>query len=76
MTDQAWNSSTFNRDETLAALPSLLSLARQVIVTAFNPGDPEIIALKALLDECVVGAHRLCLREQLRAVDVAQNEGG
>ena len=76
MTDQAWAEASFSRHETLAALPSLLALARQVVVAAFNPGDPEIVALKALLEECVVGAHRVCLREQLLAADTAQTEGG
>jgi hypothetical protein len=63
------------REETLAALPGLLSLARQVIITSFQPGDPETDALKALLDECVVGAHRIYLREQLAASDGLQGEG-
>lgn len=62
------------REETLAALPGLLSLARQVIITSFQPGDPESDALKALLDECVVGAHRIYLREQLTA-SVGNGEG-
>lgn len=55
-----------DRDATLAALPGLLSLARQVVVTALDSGDPETNALKSLLEECVVGAHRICLREQIR----------
>lgn len=76
MSDQTWADAPFSRHETLAALPSLLALARQVVVAAFNPGDPEIVALKALLEECVVGAHRVCLREQLLAADTAQSEGG
>ena len=76
MTDQAWTEGSLNRHETLAALPTLLSLARQVVVTAFNPGDPEIEALKALLDECVIGAHRVCLREKIHAAAMALNEGG
>lgn len=76
MTGRAWEDASFSRHETLAALPSLLALARQVVVAAFNPGDPEIVALRALLDECVVGAHRVCLREQLLAAETAQNEGG
>ena len=57
------------RQATLAALPGLLSLARQVIVTSFQPGDPETDVLKAMLDECVVGAHRIYLREQIAATD-------
>ena len=57
------------RAETLSALPGLLTLARQVIVTTFESGDPEIEGLKTMLDECVVGLHRLRLRERLRAGD-------
>jgi hypothetical protein len=64
------------REETLAALPGLLSLARQVIITSFQPGDPESDALKALLDECVVGAHRIYLRERLGASLGLESEGG
>jgi hypothetical protein len=55
--------------ETLAVLPSLLALARQVVVTACDPRDPEIVQLKAMLEECVVGAHRVCLREQIKAAE-------
>ena len=55
-----------DRGATLAALPGLLSLARQVVVTTLAPGDPETDALRAMLEECVVGAHRICLREQIR----------
>ncbi|HWA64003.1 MAG TPA: hypothetical protein VG939_21705 [Caulobacteraceae bacterium] len=75
MTDIGLGETPFNRDETLAALPSLLSLARQVIVTAFDPGDPEVDALRALIEECVVGVHRVCLREQLRAADDGGRSG-
>jgi hypothetical protein len=66
------NDDGIDRGETLAALPSLLALARQVVVAACDPRDPEIAALRALLEECVVGAHRVCLREQLRASDPAE----
>jgi len=55
------------RQATLATLPGLLSLARQVVITSFRPGDPETDVLKAMLDECVVGAHRIYLREQIAA---------
>ena len=34
---------------------------------AFQAGDAESEELKSLLDACVVGAHRLKLREQLRS---------
>ena len=61
------NGELLARAETLSALPGLLTLARQVIVTSFEPGDPEIEGLKTMLDECVVGLHRLGLRERLRA---------
>jgi hypothetical protein len=53
------------RDEMLAALPALLSFARQAVIATFEPGDDEAYALRVLLDECLVGAHRLALREQL-----------
>jgi hypothetical protein len=55
-----------DRSASLAALPGLLSLARQVVVATLPAGDPETEALRELLEECVVGAHRICLREQLR----------
>ena len=54
------------RAETLDALPALLTLARQAVVAAFEDGDPDSDELKTLLDACVVGAHRLKLRERLR----------
>jgi hypothetical protein len=50
----------------LEALPALLSLAREVVVTSFAVGDPESDELKSLLEACVVGAYRLRLRERLR----------
>jgi hypothetical protein len=53
--------------ETLEALPALLTLARQAVTAAFQAGDAESEELKSLLDACVVGAHRLKLREQLRS---------
>jgi hypothetical protein len=55
------------RVETIEALPAILILARQAVVSAFDPGDPDCQELKNLLDACVVGAHRLRLREKLRA---------
>ncbi len=67
---------TTTREATLAALPGLLSLARQVIITTFEPGDPETDALKALLDECVVGAHRIHLRERLTGCDGSSGGDG
>ncbi len=54
------------RVETLEALPALLTLARRAVAAAFEPDDPDCRELKTLLDACVVGAHRLRLREQLR----------
>lgn len=42
-------------------------MLRRLVVSAFEPGDPESDELKSLLEACVVGAHRLRLREQLRA---------
>jgi hypothetical protein len=50
----------------LEALPALLSLAREVVVTSFEAGDPEGDELRSLLEACVVGAYRLRLRERLR----------
>ena len=55
------------RSETLDALPATLTMLRRLVVAAFEPGDPESDELKSLLEACVVGAHRLRLREQLRA---------
>ncbi|MFI4933142.1 MAG: hypothetical protein ACHP7N_00830 [Caulobacterales bacterium] len=55
-----------DRAETLEALPALLTLARQAVI-AFAADDPECDELRRLLDACVVGAHRLRLREQMRA---------
>lgn len=54
------------RVETLEALPALLTLARRAVLAAFEPDDPECHELRNLLDACVIGAHRLRLREQLR----------
>jgi hypothetical protein len=54
------------REEVLAALPALFTFARQAVIAAFEPGDAEAEILRALLDECVVGAHRLALRERSR----------
>jgi hypothetical protein len=55
------------RDEALDALPAVLSTVRSLVMAAFETGDPESDELKRLLDACVVGAHRLRLREQLRS---------
>ena len=60
------NVSTLGRAETLEALPAVLTVLRRLVMTAFEPGDPESDELRSLLDACVVGAHRLRLREQLR----------
>jgi hypothetical protein len=59
----------YSRDETLAALPGLLTLARDIALVTLAAGDPDSDALRALLEECVVSAHRICLREQLRSGD-------
>jgi hypothetical protein len=59
------------RAETLEALPAMLALLRRVVMTSFEPGDPESDELRDLLDACVIGAHRLRLRERLR-----DEEGG
>lgn len=55
------------RAEALDAIPALLTVLRRLLVTAFEAGDPESDELRQLLDACVVGAHRLRLREQMRA---------
>jgi hypothetical protein len=55
------------RRETLDALPATLTMLRRLVVTTFEGDDPESDELKRLLEACVVGAHRLRIREQLRA---------
>lgn len=55
------------RGEALQALPNILSAIRWVVMTSFDAGDSESDQLRELLEACVVGAHRLNLREQLRA---------
>jgi hypothetical protein len=60
-----------HRAETLAALPALLDLVRQAVMANVGPDDEEGRELKNLLDACVVGAHRLRLREQLRLEEAA-----
>ena len=51
----------------LEALPALLTVARQLVIASFEPGDPEADELRELVEACVVGAHRLRLRERLKA---------
>jgi hypothetical protein len=58
--------SELDRAETLAALPSVFTALRRLVMSSFEPGDPESDELRRLLDACVVGAHRLKLREELR----------
>jgi hypothetical protein len=60
------------RRETLDALPATLTMLRRLVVTTFDAGDPEIDELKRLLEACVVGAHRLRLREQLRTGEAVE----
>ena len=55
------------RAEALEAVPAVLTMLRQLVVSTSEPGDPEGDELRRLLDACVVGAHRLRLRETLRA---------
>jgi hypothetical protein len=57
------------RAEAIDALPAMLALLRRVVITSFETGDPESDELRSLLDACVVGAHRLRLRERLRDGD-------
>jgi hypothetical protein len=60
------DATTLGRAETLEAIPAVLTVVRRLVTAAFEPGDPESDELRSLLDACVVGAHRLRLREQLR----------
>jgi hypothetical protein len=55
------------RAEALDAIPPMLTVLRRLVMTAFDDADPEIDELRRLLDACVVGAHRLRLREKMRA---------
>ncbi len=55
------------RDQALDALPAVLSVVRRLVMTSFEAGDPESDELRRLLEACVVGAHRLRLRERLRS---------
>ena len=61
------------RHETLEALPALLTMLRRFVARSFGPDDPESDELKQLLEACVVGAHRLRLREQLRAREALEH---
>jgi hypothetical protein len=61
------------RRETLEALPATLTMLRRLVVTSFDASDPEIDELKRLLEACVVGAHRLRLREQMRASEALEH---
>jgi hypothetical protein len=66
------DATALDRAETLEALPAVLTVLRRLVMTAFEPGDPESEELRSLLDACVVGAHRLRLREQLRDNEVSR----
>jgi hypothetical protein len=59
-------SAALARAEAIDGLPAMLSMLRRVVITSFDAGDPESDELRGLLDACVVGAHRLRLRERLR----------
>jgi hypothetical protein len=61
------------RRETLDALPATLTMLRRLVVTTFDATDPEIDELKCMLEACVVGAHRLRLREQMRADEALEH---
>ena len=61
------------RRETLDALPATLTMLRRLVVTTFDASDPEIDELKQMLEACVVGAHRLRLREQMRADEALEH---
>jgi hypothetical protein len=62
----------FGRAETLEALPAVLTVLRRLMLTVFEPGDPESEELRNHLDACVVGAHRLRLREQMRESEASR----
>ena len=62
-----------DRAEALEAMPAMLTMLRRLVVDVFEPGDPEIDELRRMLDACVVGAHRLRLREKLRAKGGCEN---
>jgi hypothetical protein len=47
----------------------MLAMLRRMVITSFEAGDAESDELRGLLDACVVGAHRLRLRERLRNRD-------
>jgi hypothetical protein len=55
------------RAEALDAIPAMLTVLRRMVIAAFEADDPESDELRRLLEACVVGAHRLRLREQMRA---------
>jgi hypothetical protein len=61
------------RRETLDSLPATLTMLRRLVVTTFDATDPEIDELKRMLEACVVGAHRLRLREQMRADEALEH---
>jgi hypothetical protein len=61
------------RRETLDSLPATLTMLRRLVVTTFDASDPEIDELKRMLEACVVGAHRLRLREQMRADEALEH---
>ncbi len=56
-------------NDRLAALPVLLSQARESLAASGALGDPEADALLASLEECVVAAYRLILRRQIEGAD-------
>ena len=61
------------RCETLDALPATLTMLRRLVITTFEANDPETNELTRLLEACVVGAHRLRIREQLRAREALEH---
>jgi hypothetical protein len=67
------DSQALERHETLDALPAMLTVLRRLVATSFEADDPDSDELKRLLEACVVGAHRLRLREQLRAREALEH---
>jgi hypothetical protein len=51
----------------LAELPDLISQAHSILAASTGEDDPEVEALLADLESCVIAAHRLMLRRRMAA---------
>ena len=60
------------RAEAIEALPAVFTLLRGFV--SANPKCPESDDLRALIEACVVGAHRLRLAAQLHAKDACERQ--